>query len=149
MTGPPMSIELVSVYKPFALSNARPIPIAWRDPVKKILEDMVTQCIIALVTEPTVDTPPCRRRQTRRQTPHLRRPRKPQSFRETTFAANADTEASRLPCLTLCEIPLHLRRQTCLLADPTRRGKPAPHYVHHSLESLQIPPRPNGPHVHR
>ena len=27
MTGPPMSIELVSVYKPFALSNARPIPL--------------------------------------------------------------------------------------------------------------------------
>ena len=58
MTGPPMSIELASVYKPFALSNARPIPIAWRDPVKKILEDMVTQCIIAPVTEPTEWTHP-------------------------------------------------------------------------------------------
>ena len=52
MSGPPMSIGLVSVYKPFALSNARPIPIAWRDPVKNILEDMVTQCIIARSPNP-------------------------------------------------------------------------------------------------
>ena len=48
MIGPLMSIELVQGYKPLALSNARPIPIAWRDTVKKILEDVTAQGIIAL-----------------------------------------------------------------------------------------------------
>ena len=57
-TVPPMAIELVSDYKPFALSNDRPIPIAWRDPVKKILEDMATQGIISPVSEPTEWTHP-------------------------------------------------------------------------------------------
>ena len=58
MKGPPMSIELVPDTVPFPLSNARPIPISWREDVKKILQDMQLQGIIAPVTEPTDWTHP-------------------------------------------------------------------------------------------
>ena len=53
MKGPPMSIELVPDAVLYALSNARTIPISWREDVRKILQDMQVQGIIAPVTEPT------------------------------------------------------------------------------------------------
>ena len=58
MKGPPMSIELVPDAVPFALPNARAIPISWREDVKKILQDMQDQQIIAPVTGPTDWTHP-------------------------------------------------------------------------------------------
>ena len=58
MKGPPMTIELVPDAVPFALPNARAIPISWRDDVKKILQDMQDQNIIAPVTKPTDWTHP-------------------------------------------------------------------------------------------
>lgn len=47
MTGPPMSIHVLDDATPFAVRTARPVPHAWRDEVKKKLDDMVRQEIIA------------------------------------------------------------------------------------------------------
>ncbi|XP_043188392.1 uncharacterized protein K02A2.6-like [Amphibalanus amphitrite] len=46
MTGPPMAIHITEDAKPFAVRASRPVPHAWRDNVKKQLDDMVRQGII-------------------------------------------------------------------------------------------------------
>ena len=58
MTGPPMTIQLKPDAVPFALRNARTIPIAWYDQVKNKLDEMELQGIITPVMEPTDWTHP-------------------------------------------------------------------------------------------
>lgn len=47
MVGPPMVIHVKEDAKPFAVRAARPVPYAWRDDVRKQLDSMVQQGIIA------------------------------------------------------------------------------------------------------
>jgi hypothetical protein len=53
-----MSIELLPDTVPFAVNGARPIPYAQRDEVKSLLDEMLTNNIIAPVTQPTSWTHP-------------------------------------------------------------------------------------------
>ena len=53
MDGPPVHIHLLKDAKPHAVSAARNIPVAWRDNVKKEIDDMVRRGII----EPLGDIP--------------------------------------------------------------------------------------------
>ena len=53
MSGPPIKIELRPDAVPYSINGARPIPFAQRDTVKKMLDDMMQQGIIAPVTGPT------------------------------------------------------------------------------------------------
>lgn len=46
MTGPPMAIHITEDANPFAVRVARPVPHAWRDNVKKQLDEMVHHGII-------------------------------------------------------------------------------------------------------
>ena len=55
MTGAPMKIELKSDAVPFKLYNARVIPLAWQEPTKKALDDLVAQGIIEPVGDKVSD----------------------------------------------------------------------------------------------
>ena len=46
MTGPPMKIELMEDAKPFKLYNARVIPLAWQQPTKQALDNLVSLGVI-------------------------------------------------------------------------------------------------------
>jgi hypothetical protein len=50
-----MKIELIQNAVPFAVNGARPIPLAQRDEVKKMFDDVEVQGIISSVIEPAVN----------------------------------------------------------------------------------------------
>ena len=55
MSGAPMKIELKPDAVPFKLYNARVIPLAWQEPTKKALDDLVAQGIIEPVGDKVSD----------------------------------------------------------------------------------------------
>ena len=53
MSGGPMHIELTPDARPVAITAARNVPHAWRDEIKRQLDDLVSQGVIAAVDYPT------------------------------------------------------------------------------------------------
>ena len=133
MKGPPMTIELVPDAVPFALPNARAIPILWRDDVKKILQDMQDQNIIAPVTKPTdwthllvvaakKDGTPSICVDLTKLKKYVRRP-----------LHHANTQARDINHRHYGQIFLDVRREARLLANPSRRREPGIDHVHHTV----------------
>ena len=138
MEGERFHIILTNDAKPFCVKTPRQIPFAYRDKLRAELTTLQEQGIIMPVTHPTEWCAPI----VLREHQHVRRSITLKPIREErTVSVSHNRSSGRRHHRRRCQDLHEDGREEGIPSMPTRRRKPGPHHVYHTLR-FQIPSSP-------